>query len=318
MSPSVLTPEWLFDGHVEYSLLPVLPEDTRNAPWCLSYWAEWVMEPVKDEETLRKYTKPIVGAFYEASWRNDLAAMGRLIALHDFGYRYCQEEPFLTPYELTLMYILQVLADIHLSDGRLEASLADLELIDHCLNLGDARRAAVGMQHRPNSELRLDVLGLRAGCFADPLAHTLPDPAVAAELCNEFWQVADAMVSRLTQHTSVRRINLLGIIVVREMEICKLAYKVDRGLFVEAVDAFNRRYGADLTNGDPRASYDAQSTNTSWYWDMEVWKHLHVTQRNHVALQECMQARESTMPLQYGKSPRNFLKKFWHRQALAA
>src|SRR5688572_5491992 len=115
MSRSVLTPEWRFDSPTEYSLLPVPTEDMRYAPWCLSYWAEWLMEPAKDEETLRKYTKPIVGAFYEASWQNDFAAMGRLIDLHDFGYRYCQQEPFLTPYELTLMYILQVLADRHLS-----------------------------------------------------------------------------------------------------------------------------------------------------------------------------------------------------------
>jgi hypothetical protein len=147
MSWSVLTPEWRFDGHVEYSLLPVLPEDLRYAPWCLSYWNEWLLEPDKDEETLRKYTKPIVGAFYEASWRNDFEAMGRLIALHDFGYRYCHEEPFLTPYELTLMYFLEVLADRHLLAGRLETALADLLQIEECLTAGDIRRAGVAAKY---------------------------------------------------------------------------------------------------------------------------------------------------------------------------
>ena len=315
MHESTLSQQLLNGRLASFSLIPA-PEPDRQGPWCAMFWAEWLMEPDKNEESLRKYTKPILGAFQEASWRNDIKAMDRMLALLDFGYPYCTEEPFLTPFELALMYMLYVLADRHLIDGRLDACLSDLEKVEACLETGDIRRAQVGMVPRPNSELRLDVLGLRAGCLADPTGQ-LPSLAQARTLAASFWSIADAVFEKLQLHSEALRIRWNSKVALREMEICKLAYKLDDEFFGEAVQAFNRRYDADLATEAPREVYEEQLV-TSWFWDMEVWKHLHAPVRNHRALDFCIMAREATRPLHYGKSPADCLRHYWKRQASSA
>jgi hypothetical protein len=285
----------------------------RQGPWCELFWAEWLKEPDKDEDGLRKFTKAILGSFQEASWRNDYAAMNRILELHDFGYPFCLEEPFLTPFELTLMFMLYILADRHLADGNLEASLHDLSVIDAALPIGDARRQQACMVPRGNSELRLYVLGIRAGCFADPRA-TPPEVDVARGLANEFWAIADAAFENLKSYGDTMRRNWCSNMALRELELCKLGYKLDHALFADCVGAFNQRYDGDLSLAPPPESYDA-TIHSSWFWDMEVWKHLHTPAHNPDALQHCMRLREATRRLNYGKEPEACLTHYWERQA---
>ncbi len=302
---------------VEYRLLPAPPCDERLAPWVIVYWREWLLERDKNEETLRKYTKSLTGAFQEASWRNDMASMRRVFAMHDFGYRYCRQEPLRTPWELTSMYILMILADRHVIAGRLEQALSDLAAIDACLTEGDERRKNHGMIPRPSSELRLDVLGLRAACLADPTAP-VPDPAQAIALAKEFWRIADLVVAKLTSRTEASRANILTHLIQREMEICKLAYKVDSALYEDAVGRFNKRYASDVSFAPAQGGYSEASINSAWYWDMEVWKHLHAASTNEQALEQCKRARDATLEISYAKRPATCLRQYWKRQASAA
>src|SRR3954468_7320471 len=130
---------------VEYELIPAPYRDPRYEPWSIDYWREWLLEPDKHEESLRPFTRALMGAFQEASYRSDLRAMDRILGVLDFGYRFCLDEPFRTAYENTMMWVNAMLADRHLAQGRLAACRSDLDLIADCLAEGNARRAELKM-----------------------------------------------------------------------------------------------------------------------------------------------------------------------------
>jgi hypothetical protein len=301
----------------EYEIILPRRRDPRDEPWCVSYWNEWLAEPEKTEQAVLPYTRALLAAFEDASYAWDFEAMRRILGILDYGFKYCQYEPFRTRYEYILLNIFSYVADWHLILGNLEACLNDITRIEDCLKEGDARREALGIQYRPSSELRYALVGMRAACMCDPYASAKPDVNEARGLCQDFWRIVDALVERLKVLSEEQRANHLANSAQREMEICKLAYITDPALFSEAQGRFNQRYAADLDVGDCRESYP-EGLQTAWYWDMEVWKHLHAEPQNTVALHECMRRRNLTQQLQFGKLPQRCLSRFWNRQASAA
>jgi hypothetical protein len=233
------------------------------------------------------------------------------------GYEYCTEEPLLSPYESCLMQILLFIADIHIVFGRLDQCLRDIEHVDRFVAIGEARRNSTGQQPRPQSEIRIWSMGLRAACASDPAAEVEPCSEASVALAWSFWQTADAMICRLADRSEdLRRVVLAGM-ARWEMEVCKLSFLVSPSLFSESVSRFNSRYDADLSASPPRPEA-GRGNRTAWFWDLEVWKWLHMPERPAQALELCMSEREAAMRLTFGSLSSAGLKRYWQRQAQAA
>jgi len=297
------------NGRLPLSALPYIPD------WLFGYWREPFLELQPSDELVRHHVFELVWAIQRAGQRFDYAAMRRLLEIYEAGHLLCLQEPLLTAYELGLMHITTMTADLHLVQGDFDGCLADVAAVRSCLRAGDARRQALGLQARGNSQLRYACLGLVAACLRQRIKE---DPALRTEaltVISDYWQVAEKVMHSLRTRTQSTNLTVSQTLSRWEIEIVKLAFTLDWPIFREAVSRFNKRFKADLSWEHMVTDPWIHPERSAWHWDLEVWKHVYSGSNMAEQLKFCKSQREYTMRFTYGVNAAVVLKRFWERQA---
>jgi hypothetical protein len=280
----------------------------------IDFWEE-ALAHGPDEEHVRVHILAILDQASRASQDNDWAVFEQLLALLDYGFQYCQEEPLLTPYELGMMHMLLMLADNNCVRGNFDQALEDVAAVWQTLETGDKRRLEMGMAARRNSELKYICLGVVASCFAQEPALAEKSEFQPTSIVTLYWEIAQRLLSYLQKFPKSNQADTEIIVHSLgrwELEICKMCLVLDNDLFVPAVNAFNTRHGQHLSPALPIASPEdaAELGQSAWFWDFEVTKAI-LTNASKDYLIQCKANRLSVARLTFGAGPLKVLRRMW-------
>jgi hypothetical protein len=265
------------------------------------FWGVWLEEEVKSSERLRRYTLAAASAAKAAGQAGDLDRLAHLFDLYIAGRTLFTDEPLLTTFEIGKYYICLVVADSSYLNGKTSQSFQLARLVLQGLLKTDNRRAKIGLNRLPNSELRVSALGIQAACFCEDRRVSTVEQMTT--LVKDFWSVAETFWRNLELPTvrDEMRSAMRHLIAIWELDICKACLNLGTWYELESVKRFNDRHGHHLYPGLPcfREIHTTESLS-AWFWDYEYAKLLLQEKYDPAELDYCAQRRLATARLTFG------------------
>jgi hypothetical protein len=281
-----------------------------------SYWNCW-LDNEETEAQLRLYSMPIIEEFRRAVQDLNWSKAERLQNCYSFIADNCSREPLLSAYELGQMHILLCTAEYFAMIGEWQQARANIDQVEEALRIGDERRAELGMAERPNSEVRLNCLSIRAMVLVGE-GDSQAISRSAAQSAEEFHRLASSYLERVQESKrddEQYQESILQSVAALELEVLKLCRLADAELTLDAIANFNERIGHHIEFDDLHfKSLEPFEQRSAWYWDYELFKLIASGSENREDINYCARERRGAARLTFGAGPLRALELKWTRE----
>jgi hypothetical protein len=240
------------------------------------YWGHFLSAGPHDEELFRPYVLALVYEIQQCSFRNDWDQAARFRGLFQAGLTFFDEEPLATPYDLGRLHIELIFSSFDLVNGLYETVHSNVDRVLKMLQTGDERRARCGVRFRPNSEVRVRMLGQLAEAKLLGPVELRDEVLTPIQILRSYQESTRRMLDHMNKHPRLDRKaddDMRALAAEEGVFVCAMLAKLNHRYVGEAVRFFNEMHGLHLAQkGGHFRRNQPIDIMSQYYWDFELQK----------------------------------------------